>query len=141
MPGSKLTKDDLKECRIQLNEGIAILHHEKSKALQDKKIDVAKFLQLQSKELQLESKENELLIAIINLQLDELDTDVGDSPKDKIIAATDKLKKANEQLKKIKNFLDFLEDLINLFGSIVGAASKPSLVTISSLLDEIKKSG
>ena len=138
---TKLTKDDLIECRDALSDVIEVIHKAKNKALTDGTIELDQYFEIQTEQLALENQENRLNVKIIALGLEDLlSTDVT-SPKSRIIAATEKLEEATSDLKEFKRFLDTIADVIRLFATIVTAIQAPSLAAINTILDEINNFG
>lgn len=138
---TKLSKNDLVECRDALADVIEVIHKAKNKALTDGTIELDQYFEIQTEQLALENQENRLNVKIIALGLEDLlSTDVT-SPKSRIIAATEKLEEATNDLKEFKRFLDTIADVIRLFATIVKAIQAPSLAAINTILDEINNFG
>ncbi len=134
---TSLTKAELKKCLKILSEGIEELRKVKSKALEDKKINRNQFAELLYFQLKLESLAGEITLLIIDKELEELNTDVQNSPGAKIVAATKKLNEANQRLAEFDKFLDLLANLVKLYGAIANAIRIPSLASIDSILKVI----
>ncbi len=114
------TRDELKSERDKLQDSIAKLEKEKVKALEQKRITVQQFREINGEQLALENELNLLNIKLITKEIDSI-TVGDDSPAAKLKASTDNLIEAIDKLDDVRNFLRAAADLIDSVNGIIAA--------------------
>lgn len=106
--------------RNNLQEAIARLEKEKTRALDERRINPDKFRQINGEQLSLENVLNRYNINLIESGVQSL-TVGDDSPGSKLKASIRELNSAINQLNNMRKFLDATADVINEVNGIIKA--------------------
>ena len=103
-----------KELNFQMS--IAKIETEKTKALDERKIEIPEFRQINGEQLVLENMLNQFNIALANDTFTSLEV-----PGSKLQQSIDKLEEAIDTIERVRRFLKSVADVVDELNKIVGS--------------------